>query len=84
MNSLENNDLQIHLSLNQKGIILELLAKICLNQFHIFAKALLNFKANLYGKNLDSKDKTTIKKKRVDGNRGNTTTIKRIKNNEQP
>lgn len=31
IDSLEKEDLQVSITLNQKGIILELLAKVCLN-----------------------------------------------------
>lgn len=65
------------LTLNQKGIVLELLAKVCMNEHVLFGKVVHEFYIAL----IQDKDKTTARKRTNNGNkeRGNTTTVKKRK-----
>jgi hypothetical protein len=54
----------------------ELLAKFCYQEYEIFVRQVMEFYGKLQGGDIWA-DKTTVRKKRNTGERGNTTTAKR-------
>lgn len=79
LSSLKGEEEKESVTMSQKGIILSLLAKLCLGEYELLKKVLYDFLGSVQAGNFGEKTKTTMKKKRDYGGRGTTTTTRRKK-----
>lgn len=77
LGSLESESQSLHLSLTQKGVIIELTSKLCLIEYQLLTKYLGDFKDKVYGGRFGLVDKSSSRKKRT--NEGRTTTARKKK-----